>query len=104
LFFEFFFDRKRVVPDIMSQSRVYMVPLPDFTVYPERGRWWKNPFKFLISLFWLRSHILREENVSPFGRMTRRTRSINSAEIYDNPSMVAVVDLKWRAARSYFLG
>jgi hypothetical protein len=87
-------------------SQVYIVPLPDFTVYPEkindgREKYWKLPFKLLKLLFWPRGHILKgKENLSPFLRMIRKDIS---AEIYDNPSMAAVIDFKWKAARNHFL-
>jgi hypothetical protein len=83
-----------------------MVPLPDFTVYPEkfedkREEYWKIPLKFLKLLFWPRGHVLRKKShMSPFLRMIRED---NSAEIYDNPSMAAVIDFKWKAARNHFL-
>ncbi|PKC55917.1 hypothetical protein RhiirA1_474800, partial [Rhizophagus irregularis] len=38
--------------------------------------------------------------MSPFLRMIRAD---NGAEIYDNPSMAAVIDFKWNAARNHFL-
>ncbi|GBB96952.1 hypothetical protein RclHR1_02880018 [Rhizophagus clarus] len=38
--------------------------------------------------------------MSPFLRMIRNE---NRAEIYDNPSIAAIIDFKWNAARSYFL-
>jgi hypothetical protein len=91
-------------PSLISQ--VYMVPLPDFTVYPgklndQRDKYWKIPFKLLKLVFWPRGHILKgKENLSPFLKMIRKD---NSAEIYDNPSMAAVIDFKWKAARNHFL-
>ncbi|CAG8597864.1 11017_t:CDS:2 [Funneliformis caledonium] len=91
-------------PSLINQ--VYMVPLPDFTVYPEgiddkREEYWKIPFKLLRLLIWPRGHIIKkEEKLSPFLRMIRND---NSAAIYDNPSIAAVIDFKWNAARKYFL-
>ncbi|CAB4493724.1 uncharacterized protein OCT59_018961 [Rhizophagus irregularis] len=87
-------------------NQVYMVPLPDFTVYPEkfedkREEYWKIPLRFLKLLFWPRGHVIKKKNhLSPFLRMIRED---NSAEIYDNPSMAAVIDFKWNAARNHFL-
>ncbi|CAG8710957.1 22959_t:CDS:2, partial [Rhizophagus irregularis] len=98
---------KTTAPNSSLINQVYMVPLPDFTVYPEkvfedkRVENWKIPFKFLKLLFWPRGHVLRKKHhMSPFLRMIRED---NAAQIYDNPSMAAVIDFKWKAARNYFL-
>ncbi|CAI2165825.1 1963_t:CDS:2, partial [Funneliformis geosporum] len=97
-------NKEFATPSLINQ--VYMVPLPDFTVYPEgiddkREEYWKIPFKLIKLLIWPRGHIIRrEEKLSPFLRMIRND---NSAAIYDNPSIAAVIDFKWNAARKYFL-
>ncbi|CAB4409308.1 unnamed protein product [Rhizophagus irregularis] len=98
---------KTTAPNSSLINQVYMVPLPDFTVYPEkvfedkRVENWKIPFKFLKLLFWPRGHVLKKKHhLSPFLRMIRED---NGAEIYDNPSMAAVIDFKWKAARNHFL-
>ncbi|RIA85669.1 hypothetical protein C1645_830442 [Glomus cerebriforme] len=91
-------------PSLINQ--IYVVPLPDFIVYPDnfdekREAYWKIPFKFLKLLFWPRGHVFKKESqMSPFLRMIRKD---DSAEIYDNPSMAAVIDFKWNAARNHFL-
>ncbi|GBC40667.1 uncharacterized protein OCT59_029180 [Rhizophagus irregularis] len=104
---------EKIISDLVTSApssslinQVYMVPLPDFTVYPEkfedkRVEYWKIPFKFLKLLFWPRGHVLRKKHhMSPFLRMIRED---NGAEIYDNPSIAAVIDFKWKAARNHFL-
>ncbi|GBC38196.1 uncharacterized protein OCT59_005945 [Rhizophagus irregularis] len=107
---------EKIISDLVSKTtsapssslinQVYMVPLPDFTVYPEkfedkRVEYWKIPFKLLKLLFWPRGHVLKKKHqMSPFLRMIRAD---NGAEIYDNPSMAAVIDFKWNAARNHFL-
>ncbi|PKK61042.1 hypothetical protein RhiirC2_817389 [Rhizophagus irregularis] len=86
-------------------NQVYVVPLPDFTLYPEgiddkRKECWMIFLKFLKLLIWPRGHVIRkEEKMSPFLRMIRNE---NSAEIYDNPSIAAIIDFKWNLARSFF--
>jgi hypothetical protein len=113
-FYRFFFSGERIISDIVNKTKpnsslmnqVYMVPLPDFTVYPEkfedkREEYWKIPFKFLKLLFWPRGHVLKKKShMSSFLRMIREE---SNAEIYDNPSMAAVIDFKWNAARNHFL-
>ncbi|GBB91622.1 hypothetical protein RclHR1_00190035 [Rhizophagus clarus] len=107
---------EKIITDIVNKTtsapnsslinQVYMVPLPDFTVYPEkfedkREEYWKIPFKFLKLLFWPRGHVIKKKHqLSSFLRMIRED---NNAEIYDNPSMAAVIDFKWNAARNHFL-
>ncbi|RGB22453.1 hypothetical protein C1646_822539 [Rhizophagus diaphanus] len=107
---------EKIISDLVSKTtsapssslinQVYMVPLPDFIVYPEkfedkRVEYWKIPFKLLKLLFWPRGHVLKKKHqMSPFLRMIRAD---NGAEIYDNPSMAAVIDFKWNAARNHFL-
>ncbi|RGB23517.1 hypothetical protein C1646_774371 [Rhizophagus diaphanus] len=88
-----------------TPNQVYVVPLPDFTLYPEgiddkRKECWMIFLKFLKLLIWPRGHVIKkEEKMSPFLRMIRND---NSAEIYDNPSIAAIIDFKWNLARSYF--
>ncbi|PKY27233.1 hypothetical protein RhiirB3_390138 [Rhizophagus irregularis] len=88
-----------------TPNQVYVVPLPDFTLYPEgiddkRKECWMIFLKFLKLLIWPRGHVIRkEEKMSPFLRMIRNE---NSAEIYDNPSIAAIIDFKWNLARSFF--
>jgi hypothetical protein len=55
---------------ISSPYQVYIVPLPDFTVYPEeidnkRDKLWKILLKLLKMLIWPRGHIIeKEEKIS----------------------------------------
>ncbi|GES77852.1 hypothetical protein GLOIN_2v1870320 [Rhizophagus clarus] len=86
-------------------SQVFIVPLPDFTVYPEEINYkqnhWMVPIKLLKLLVWPRGHVFEEEKkLSPFLRMIRNS---DSAEIYDNPSIAAVIDYKWSSAKGFFL-
>ncbi|GBC07559.1 hypothetical protein RclHR1_07530008 [Rhizophagus clarus] len=88
-----------------TPNQVYMVPLPDFTLYPEgidnkRKGCWMIFLKFLKLPIWPRGHMIKkEEKMSPFLRMIRNE---NSAEIYDNPSIAAMIDFKWNLARNFF--
>ncbi|CAB4425400.1 unnamed protein product [Rhizophagus irregularis] len=86
-------------------SQVFIVPLPNFTVYPEKinyeQNYWMVPIKLLKLLIWPRGHVFEEEEtLSPFLRMIRNN---DSAEIYDNPSIAAIIDYKWNSARGFFL-
>jgi hypothetical protein len=59
------------------------------------------PIKLLKLLIWPRGHVFEEEEtLSPFLRMIRNN---DSAEIYDNPSIAAIIDYKWNSARGFFL-
>ncbi|GBB88830.1 hypothetical protein RclHR1_15440001 [Rhizophagus clarus] len=88
-----------------TPNQVYMVPLPDFTLYPEgiddkRKGCWMIFLKFLKLLIWPHGHVIKEEKkMSPFLRMILNE---NSAEIYDNPSIAAIIDFKWNLARGYY--
>jgi hypothetical protein len=114
--FYFFFSVMKLIPNKKSAaliSQVYIVPLPDFTVYPEKidekqVKFRVTLFKLIKLLFWPRGHIETKnkkgkENLSPFMKMIRKDLKENSAEIYDNPSIAAVIDFKWNAAKNYFL-
>src|SRR5438105_2871193 len=88
---------------IIRPSKIYMVPLPDFIVFPEeienkqRG-YFKILLTLLFMLIWPRGRVInKEEKMSPLLRMVR---SNVSAKIYDNPSMAAVIDFKWNATRN----
>ncbi|CAG8665194.1 15529_t:CDS:2 [Rhizophagus irregularis] len=74
-------------------------------VYPEKinyeQNYWMVPIKLLKLLIWPRGHVFEEEEtLSPFLRMIRNN---DSAEIYDNPSIAAIIDYKWNSARGFFL-
>jgi hypothetical protein len=62
---------------IVIPNHIYMVPLPDFIVYPEgiddkRDELWKIPLKLLKTLVWPRGHIInKEEKMSSFLRLLR---------------------------------
>ncbi|CAG8443013.1 9129_t:CDS:2 [Funneliformis caledonium] len=91
--------------NIRKIDQVYMVPLPDFTVFPDgihdKRRFWSIPIVLLKLLFWPRNHIIEQEGkLSPFLRMIRNDYT---TEIYDNPSIAAVIDYKWNVARTYFV-
>ncbi|CAG8540462.1 7194_t:CDS:10 [Diversispora eburnea] len=83
--------------------KVYIVPLPDFTVYP-RGPHPKceNYFWMLVSYFrillWPRKKIINNtEEMSPFLRVIYEEKG---DEIYRTPAIMAVLDFKWAAAPS----
>src|SRR4051794_37936514 len=101
-----FFSARNILSNkkpIALISQVYIVPLPDFTVYPEKinveqEKYWKIFLKLLKLLFWPRGHIHQgtkekqeKVNLSPFMKMLRKDLKENSAEIYDNPSIAAVI-------------
>jgi len=104
----FYFISRKLISSKKSValiSQVYVVPLPDFTVYPktfnEKQGKFLTLFKLIILLFWPRGHILREK--SPFLKMIIKDSEENNAELYDNPSIAAIIDFKWNAAKNYFL-
>jgi hypothetical protein len=106
LIFKYYYVKASNIMRTNPPNQVYMVPLPDFIVYPEgindkRDELWKIPLKLLKMLVWPRGHIIeKEEKMSPFLRMIR---SEDRAEIFDNPSIAAIIDFKWNTARGYYL-
>ncbi|GBC02578.1 hypothetical protein RclHR1_00470008 [Rhizophagus clarus] len=102
---------QKVIPglgrgDSSALVALRLVPLPDFTVYPEGT---KNqelnlrslPFQLLRILLWPRGYAIRKESkLSPFLRVIRKDKD---GIVLDNPAIEAVIDFKWEYARSHFL-
>ncbi|RHZ82302.1 hypothetical protein Glove_109g194 [Diversispora epigaea] len=98
-----------------NDRKVYMVPLPDFTVYPnskdpkdlEDSEDYSNYFWFLFTFFriffWPRRKVINNrKKMSPFLRVIHEEKE-KGYEIYQAPTMMAVLDFKWPAARQYFI-
>ncbi|RHZ85969.1 hypothetical protein Glove_57g94 [Diversispora epigaea] len=98
-----------------KDHKVYIVPLPDFTVYPDqdpepdgledRSENYSKYFWFLFTLFRIsllprRKVIKNTKKMSPFLRVINEEKSY---EIYQTPTIMAVLDFKWSAARRYFI-
>ncbi|RHZ78120.1 hypothetical protein Glove_167g89 [Diversispora epigaea] len=105
---------QKVIPgldhgDSSALVAMRMVPLPDFTVYPQEIKEIKDqevnllglPMRLLRLLIWPRSYIVKKESkLSPFLRVIRRDKN---GITFDNPAIEAVIDFKWGAARNHFL-
>ncbi|RHZ88355.1 hypothetical protein Glove_23g170 [Diversispora epigaea] len=84
--------------------KVYIVPLPDFTVPPnpkddlkDESENYSKYFWFLLTLLWPRRKVINNtEDMSPFHRIIHEE---NSDEIYRTPTILAVLDFKWSAAQ-----
>ncbi|RHZ80018.1 hypothetical protein Glove_139g242 [Diversispora epigaea] len=103
-----------------GDRKVYMVPLPDFTVYPNpnpedpdpKGREdqsenYSKYFWFLFAFFrifcWPRRKIIDDtKKMSPFLRVIHEEKA-KGYKIYQTPTIMAVLDFKWSAARRYFI-
>ncbi|CAG8588048.1 8862_t:CDS:2 [Diversispora eburnea] len=109
-----------------NDRKVYIVPLPDFTVYPNpkdldpKGPESRDPepngpeypienyskyFWFLFTLFrislWPRRKVIKKtKKMSPFLRVIHEEKGY---EVYQTPTIMAVLDFKWSAARRYFI-
>ncbi|CAG8456684.1 7996_t:CDS:2 [Diversispora eburnea] len=95
-----------------NDRKVYIVPLPDFTVCPKDF----NPkahedhsenyskyllFKFFRISLWPRRKVINNtKEMSPFLRVIHEEKGY---EIYQTPTIMAVLDFKWSAARRYFI-
>lgn len=85
-------------------KQLYVVPLPDFTVYPDDAIESPNNnlvIKLFNQIFLPRSYVTRKDNqFSPFLNFIKE----NENEIlYDNPAIEACINSKWSVARRYFL-
>ncbi|CAG8456704.1 7997_t:CDS:2 [Diversispora eburnea] len=88
-----------------NDRKVYIAPLPDFTVYPnpkDLEDHNENYFWFLFTLFrislWPRKKVINNTNeMSPFLRVIHEEKGY---EIYQTPTIMAVLDFKWSAAHS----
>ncbi|RHZ77515.1 hypothetical protein Glove_177g116 [Diversispora epigaea] len=98
-----------------NDRKVYIVPLLDFTVYPnskdpkdlEDSENYSKYFLFLFTFFriffWPRRKIINNrKKMSPFLRVIHEEKE-KGYEIYQTPTMMAVLDFKWPAARQYFI-
>ncbi|RHZ80155.1 hypothetical protein Glove_139g119 [Diversispora epigaea] len=99
-----------------SDRKVYMVPLPDFTTYPNSRDselhglkdncensskiFWFLLILFRISLWPRRKVINSTKKMSPFLRVIHEE---DRYEIYQTPSIMAVSAFKWSAARRHFI-
>ncbi|RHZ78008.1 hypothetical protein Glove_168g146 [Diversispora epigaea] len=99
-----------------NDRKVYIVPLPDFTVYPiQKNRDSKDLgnnignyskyfwflFTFFRLSFWLRQKDIDGiKSMSPFHRVIYEEKGY---EIYQTPTIMAVLSFKWSAARRYFI-
>ncbi|CAG8455263.1 11419_t:CDS:2 [Acaulospora morrowiae] len=95
-----------VIEPTYNDRKVYMVPLPNFTVYPkssanQESSYYSMSFKILRSLFWPRKRIIRNvKEMSPFLRVIFEDES---TDLHRTPSIKAITSYKWRDARNYFL-
>ncbi|RHZ70487.1 hypothetical protein Glove_271g80 [Diversispora epigaea] len=78
-----------------NDHKVYMVPLSDFTVYP-------NPKAHENHSKWFRKVINETKKMSPFLRVILEEKE-KGYEIYQTPTIMAVLDFKWSSARRYFI-
>ncbi|RHZ50229.1 hypothetical protein Glove_503g23 [Diversispora epigaea] len=100
-----------------NDRKVCIVPLPDFTVYPDpkhledredlednsenySNYFWLLFTFFRISLWPRRKDIDNNRKMSPFLRVIHEEEG---DEIYQTPAIMAVLDFKWSAARRYFI-
>ncbi|RHZ80134.1 hypothetical protein Glove_139g125 [Diversispora epigaea] len=101
-----------------NDRKVYMVPLPDFTVYPnpkdldpkdeeDNNENYSKYFWFLFAFFriffWPRRQVINNtKKMSPFLRVIHEEKE-KGYKIYQTPTIMAVLDFKWSAARRYFI-
>ncbi|RHZ88960.1 hypothetical protein Glove_19g308 [Diversispora epigaea] len=95
-----------------NDRKVYIVPLPDFTVCPnspkvleDHSENYSKYFWFLFTLIrislWPRRKIINDtRKMSPFLRVIHEEKG---NEIYQAPTIMATIDFKWSAARRYFI-
>ncbi|RHZ60332.1 hypothetical protein Glove_355g30 [Diversispora epigaea] len=89
-----------------DDHKVYIVPLPDFTVYPNpKGHedhskyFWI--FTFFRKIFWPhRKVITNTKKMSPFLRVIHEEKD---HKIYQTPTLMAALNFKWSAARRYYI-
>ncbi|RHZ79993.1 hypothetical protein Glove_139g319 [Diversispora epigaea] len=91
-----------------NDRKVYIVPLPDFTVYPNpkdlednnenNSKYFWLLFKPFQIFFWPRIKVNNNtKKMSPFLRVIHEEKGY---EIYQIPTIMAVLDFKWSAAHS----
>ncbi|CAG8593274.1 6937_t:CDS:2, partial [Funneliformis mosseae] len=102
---------QKVIPgldrgDSSALVALRLVPLPDFTVYPDGTKnqdinYRTLPFRLLRMLVWPRGYtITKPSKLSPFLRVIRKDKN---GMLFDNPAMEAVIDFKWGSARNHFM-
>ncbi|CAG8613430.1 1052_t:CDS:2, partial [Acaulospora morrowiae] len=108
---EVVFDNPAENDRIFSDRKVYMVPLPDFTVLPEstvhpycspdyNNDKRRLPLQLLRIFFWPRLRVISDEKkYSSFLHVIDHEKD---PDFYSVPSMNAVTDFKWTDARKYF--
>ncbi|CAG8684544.1 1433_t:CDS:2 [Cetraspora pellucida] len=89
----------------LNDKKVYMVPLPDFTVYPSNVNNHSQGFittlwKFIKIMIYPRSRIITQKDYSPFLRVIDNE---DDTKVYNCPSIIAATSFKWINARKYFL-
>ncbi|CAG8564581.1 6458_t:CDS:2, partial [Cetraspora pellucida] len=89
----------------LNDKKVFMVPLPDFTVYPSNTnnhsqRFLITLWKFIKIILYPRTRIISKEDYSPFLRVIDNE---DDTKVYNCPSIIAATNLKWINARKYFL-
>ncbi|CAB4379438.1 unnamed protein product [Rhizophagus irregularis] len=92
-------------PEELPVTNLRVVPLPDFTVYPEgidkKAPKWKIPFLLTKILLKPRGYTLQEDHQrSSFLRFIRQDEN---EVLYDNPAMEACINFKWESARNHFI-
>ncbi|RHZ80091.1 hypothetical protein Glove_139g281 [Diversispora epigaea] len=104
-------DKIKSIETSNKDRKVYMVPLPDFTAYPDpkdsepkgledNSENYSKFFWFLFTLFrismWQRRKVIdNTKKMSPFLRVIHEEKV---HEIYQRPAIMAVLDFKWPAA------
>ncbi|RHZ79741.1 hypothetical protein Glove_141g44 [Diversispora epigaea] len=91
-----------------NDRKVHIVPLSDFTECPnpkdleDNSENYSKYFWFLFRAFlWPRREVINNpKDMSPFHRVIHEEKGY---EIYQVPTIMAVVDSKWSAARQYFI-
>ncbi|RHZ44937.1 hypothetical protein Glove_707g30 [Diversispora epigaea] len=89
-----------------NDRKVYTVPLPDFTIYPNKGfedqsENWQKYLWFFRLFIWPRRKIINDtKQMSPFHRVIHEEKGY---EIHQTPAIMAVLEFKWAAARPYFI-
>ncbi|CAG8546633.1 685_t:CDS:2 [Diversispora eburnea] len=92
-----------------TDRKVYIVPLPDFTVYPNPkghesfSKYFWFLFTFFRIFFWPRRKVINNtKEMSPFLRVIHEEKE-KGYKIYQTPTIMAVLDFKWSAVRRYFI-
>ncbi|RHZ83304.1 hypothetical protein Glove_97g60 [Diversispora epigaea] len=89
-----------------NDRKIYTVPLPNFTVPPnpkshEDYSKYFRIFTFFRKIFWPRIKVINNtQKMSPFLRVIHEEKG---HEIYRTPTIIAVLDFKWSAARRYVI-